>query len=180
MLNLIYGFFLGFWRRCFGSDGWDIPILEIRAVQHVIGFLACCFFLWLSDYNIFQCIVCSGVLQGLYWARAVGPAIDAGTYTPSVERYEKEFWDKWCKFLVKEECWYGYFYDFLWMLFRYEVYAIIISIILLNPLFLLSGFLIAFSYTLGHALTRNGIVKTMSGSAIAEILSGFFTGLLIL
>lgn len=179
IVSLLYGIWLGVWRRAFGSSGWDLPLIKNRAIQHIIGFLACSFALWLCGYYFLQIIACAGVLQGLYWARAIGPAIDAGTATPPIERYEKEFWDKWCKFLVKKDCWYGQFYDFLWMFFRYEVYAIIISIILLNSLFLLSGFMVALSYTVGHALTRNGIVKKLSGSEIAEYLSGFFTGVFL-
>lgn len=179
LIRIIYGLWLGIWRRAFGSSGWDLPIIKNRFIQHLLGFLACFIVLVVYGYNIVQCIACAVILQGLYWARAVGPAIDAGTEIPQIERYEKEFWDKWCKFLVKEENQYGQFYDFLWMFFRYEIYAILISVILLNPLFLLSGFMVALSYTIGHALTRNGFIKKLGGSEIAEYLSGFFTGILL-
>lgn len=179
MLNVLFGCWMALWRRSFGSDGFGLPVLKIRAVQHIIGFLGACIALWACDYAWWQIIACVSVLQGLFWARAVGPALDAGrSKNIDVERYKKEYWNKWCEFLVPQSAWYGYFYDYLWMFFRYEIPAVLISIILLNPFFLLTGFLVAMCYSFGWAMYENKKTK-MIGSQIAEVLSGFITGFLL-
>lgn len=178
-MRLLYALFEAWWRRCFGDNGHDLPILKYRAVQHVIGFTATSLCLCYYDCHWIIAGIAAGVLQGLYWARAVGPGIDAGSSTDMsmIVRYEKEFWDKWCKFLLPKKVWYSYYYDFLWMLFRYHVYAIVLSVLLLNPLFLLAPWWVAFAYTLGRALEEKK--KVRSGSAFAEYASGFVTGLLL-
>jgi len=137
------------------------------------GALLCCGYHWM------QAFVATLVFQFLFWTQAIGGALDLGRdYPPSeetIKRYKKKFWNKWCEFLVPQKAWYGYFYDFLWMMFRYGLPACLVSLILLNPFFLIAGVTSALSYTVGWALHDN----KGSNPIIAEYLSGFFAGLLL-
>lgn len=133
----------------------------------------------LLSYSWWQVLAGTLVFQFLFWTQAIGGALDIGRdYPPSeetIKRYKKKFWNKWCEFLVPKKAWYGFFYDFLWMFFRYELPAILVSIILLNPFFLLAGLTSAMSYAFGWALHDN----KGKNPIIAEYLSGFFAGLLL-
>lgn len=181
MIQILYACFSSFHRRWFGGGFDKLP--DNRFLQHVIGFLACSFALWLCGYGYLQIIACAGVLQGLFWARAIGPALDIGrcdeNSQDTIERYKKEWWNKICEFMVPEKYWYCLFYDFLWMMFRYSASSIIISIILLNPIFLLAPVCISIIYSISWALYEKGIVKNMQAKDFAEYISGFFVGLLL-
>ena len=144
MINLLYATFLGFWRRWFGGlfdESKYAKILNNRFLQHVVGFAACFSLFFFQGTHWLQSIIIAAILQGLYWALGHGPAFDMsrGGYPDEkmIKRYEKFFWDKWCKFLVPQDSWYGFGYDFLWMLFRYELPSILIAIASFNPYFYL-------------------------------------------
>ena len=107
-------------------------------------------------------------------------AADSNSYIISaieetIKRYKKKFWNKWCEFLVPKKAWYGFFYDFLWMFFRYELPAILVAIILLNPFFLLAGLTSAMAYAFGWALSEH----KKTNPVLSECFSGFFAGLLL-
>lgn len=135
--------------------------------------------LFLSGYNWIQTLIATVCFQFLFWTQAIGGALDLGRdYPPSAEtikRYQKKFWNKWCEFLVPEKAWYGFFYDFLWMFFRYELPAILVSIILLNPFFLLAGLTSALSYSFSWSAYEKKGLDVM----LCEYASGFFAGLLL-
>ena len=62
------------------------------------------------------------------------------------------------------------------MFFRYELPAILVAIILLNPFFLLAGLTSAMSYAFAWALHDN----KGKNPIISEYMSGFFAGLLLI
>ena len=178
IICLIFACWEGFWRRWkgTGSDKKWYNQKWFKMVCNLVltyGALLGCGSHWL------QALIATIVFQFLFWTQAIGGALDMGRdYPPSeetIKRYKSKFWNKWCEFLVPEKAWYGYFYDFLWMMFRYGLPACLVSLILLNPFFLLSGVTGALSYTLAWAIyEHNG--KTPE---IAEYFSGFFAGLLL-
>lgn len=183
MIQLLYACFMSAWRRCFGTDGWNIPVLKIRAVQHIIGFLATSLALWACGYHWLQIIACAGVLQGLYWSPGHGSSFDLsrGGYPDEkmIKRYKKAFWNKWCEWLVPESAWYGFGYDFLWMAFRYELPALLLAIISRSYPVAFAGGCVALVYAIGWALFDKGKLKRLSGTELAEYASGFITGFLL-
>ena len=183
MLSLLFGLFEAGFRRCFGNDGWNLPIIKYRVVQHIIGFLGASIALWLCGYHWIQIIACAGVLQGLYWAPGHGASFDLsrGGYPDEkmIKRYKKAFWNKWCEWLVPESAWYGFGYDFLWLAFRYELPALLLAIISRSYPVAFSGVFVALAYAIGWALFDNGKLKRLSGTELAEYASGFITGFLL-
>ena len=148
IICLIFACWEGFWRRWkgTGSDKKWYNQKWFKMVCNLVltyGALLGCGSHWL------QALIATIVFQFLFWTQAIGGALDMGRdYPPSeetIKRYKSKFWNKWCEFLVPEKAWYGYFYDFLWMMFRYGLPACLVSLILLNPFFLLSGVTAALS-----------------------------------
>ena len=181
LINVIYGVFLAIWRRIFGglAEDKNIPILKIRAVQHVIGFIGCCVALWLCNYSLFQIITCAGVLQGLFWARGHGEFFDYGhNLKPDVSRYEEFWWWEYFKKHIPQNQLYNYTCDFVCMCIRYTLPSIIISLILINIPFILSGVIVAGVYALMWAFYCLGILKTYP-TQVAEIISGFLVGVIL-
>ena len=178
LLTVLFAFWEGFWRRWkgTGSDGhwynakWFKTVCNIALTGST---------LFLLGYKWWQVLAGTLVFQFLFWTQAIGGALDMGRdYPPSketIKRYKKKFWNKWCEFLVPEKAWYGYFYDFLWMMFRYGLPSCLVALILLNPFFLLAGVTGALSYTLAWAIYEH----TGKNPDIAEYFSGFFAGLLL-
>lgn len=178
LISFLFACWEGFWRRWKGTASdkkwynqkWFKTIANITLTYGV---------LLLCGYNWLQGLVATLVFQFLFWTQAVGGALDIGRdYPPSketIKRYKSKFWNKWCEFLVPKQAWYGFFYDFLWMFFRYELPAILVAIILLNPFFLLAGLTSAMSYAVAWSLYE----QKGKNPTIAEYLSGFFAGLLL-
>ena len=181
MTTILYGLFLGFWRRWFGGGLDRLP--DNRFVQHIIGFTACFLVLWYKGSGWVLSLICAVVLQGLYWAPSHGPAFDLSRGgqpdEKMIERYKKVFWNKWCEFLVPKSSWYGFGYDFLWLMFRYELPALLISALIFNLTFAFAGYTTAIIYAVCWALFDKNKLKHLSGTELAEYISGFLTGVLL-
>lgn len=177
MLSLLYACFMSAWRRCFGSDGWNIPILKIRAVQHAIGFIITSLALWWCDYNWVQIVACSSVLQFLYWAKGHGMCFDYGHGAVDKDRYEKMLSWRLIRKYIPEKMWYGYQADFLLMTTRYTLPAILMSCILLKPHICLLGLIVGGVYAFFWALFDLGLTKRPT--EWAEWVVGFLTGFLL-
>ena len=175
MVRILFAVFESFWRRAFGSGNYN------RIVLHIINVLAATLFLWYGGMSFIRVALACGVFEAFFWSVGHGSAFDVGRdYPPSeeiVKRYKKYFWNKWCEFLVPKKLWYGFGYDFLWMMFRYGIPAIIIAIILGNFWFSFSGIVVAFTYAVCWSLHDKG--KIEHPTVLAEFISGFFSGLLI-
>lgn len=178
MLNVLFGCWMALWRRAFGSDGFGIPILKIRAVQHIIGFLVGCVALWGCGYAWWQIIACVCVLQGLFWARGHGEFFDYGhNRTVEVERYEKVWWWKYVKKHIPEKMLYGYACDFVCMNVRYTLPSIVMGIILINIPLMFAGLVLCGVYAFMWACRDLG--WTNIPTKIAEFISGFLVGILL-
>ena len=180
MLSLLYACFLSGWRRCFGSSGWGLPVLKIRFVQHIIGFLGASIALWLCGYHWIQIIACAVVLQGLYWARAVGMYQDIGNGGNPDEKMKKRYDEMWYnKFLDKwfKEYKYSDLYDFVGLTIRYTLPSILIAFILLNFSFIWAGFLVSSTYALMWKFHNYGYLK--NPTEWAEWIAGFITGFVL-
>ena len=175
MIQILYACLLGVWRRWFGGGFDKLP--DNRFLQHVIGFLACSFALWLCGYGYLQIIACAGVLQGLFWARSHGCCFDFGHGTVDVSRYDQLWYWKYVKRIIPEKMWYGYQCDFILMTIRYTIPAILMSVILFSPILSLAGLCVGVSYALCWAFYDFGLTKRPT--EIAEYLSGFFTGIFL-
>lgn len=181
-MRMALSIFEAIWRRMFGSDGWNIPVLKNRFVEHLIGFVVV-FCVLLMKHHWWQCLLATTVLQAFYWATGFSSAYDMARDKnldeTTMRKYKKYFWNKWCEFLVPKDSWYGFGYDFLWMLFRYEIPAIIISAILLNGWFLLAGLCVALSYAICWSLYERKKSFGLFATELAELIAGFCTGWLL-
>lgn len=178
LLCLVFACWESFYRRWKGTAS-DKKWYNQKWFKTVANLCLTSCTLSLLGYRWWQVLVGTLVFQFLFWTQAIGGALDMGRdYPPSeetIKRYKSKFWNKWCEFLVPQKAWYGYFYDFLWMMFRYGLPAILVSIVLLNPFFLLAGVTCAMCYNLAWALYEHGEANPI----VAEYLSGFFAGLLL-
>ena len=166
------------WRRAFGSDGFGLPVLKIRAVQHIIGFLVACIALWICDYAWWQIITCAGVLQGLFWARGHGEFFDYGhSKKPDVSRYESVWWWKYVKKYIHEKMLYGYACDFVCMNVRYTLPAIVMGLILMNIPLMFAGLVLCGVYA--FMWSCYDLRWTEVPTKIAEAISGFLVGILL-
>jgi hypothetical protein len=180
MITFLYACFEAWWRRCFGNDGWGLPVIKHRVVQHILGALACVGVCLYNEYHWIQAILCAGVLQGLYWARAVGMYQDIGNGGTPDEKMKKRYDEMWYnKFLDKwfKEYKYSDLYDFIGLTIRYSLPSILIAFILLNFSFLWAGFLVSSTYALMWKFHNYGYLK--NPTEWAEWIAGFITGLML-
>ncbi len=177
MLSLLFGLFESAFRRCFGSDGWGLPVLKIRAIQHIIGFLGASIALWVYGYHWIQIIACAGVLQGLYWAKAHGCAFDYSHGVQTPERYEKMLSWRLIRKFIPEKYWYEYASDFILMNARYTLPAILMAVVLLKPQIAFLGLIVSGVYAFFWALYDVGLTKRPT--ELAEWVVGFLTGIFL-
>lgn len=183
IIQILYSIFLGAWRRAFGCDGWGLPILKNRFALHVIGFLGTFLALFFCGNGWIKSCIAGGVLLGWYFSVGHGPAFDMSRdgYPDSklLKRYKKYFWNSWCEYIVPISGWYGFGYDFLWMLFRYELPSIVLAIILSNPYVAFAGFGATLAYAICWGMKDNNLLKKIYPTQLAEIITGVITGFLL-
>lgn len=151
---ILSGVFFAIWRRCFGSDGFGIPVLKIRAVQHIIGGAAVALIMFLNGFGTPVSLIAAVAIQGLFWSLGHGAAFaDMGRdKKPDESRYEcwfKKYLDKiWThtKMPVAGHLFYGRGYDFAWLTIRYTWPMILLAPVSLK--FVLIGLLVAPMYSL--------------------------------
>ena len=211
-----FGIFESWWRRWFGGGyigGKDKENTwyNIRAMQHAVGALIMFLSIWLlvgidklaflnwilptwvaENISWIGAIYVTAIMQGLFWARAHGPGFDIGrdgNPNPTlIKRYEKEWWNKICQYLVPKKEWYGYGYDMLWMRLRYTACTV-----LLTPIFgfdiLFMGLIVPFIYSMCWSLSENkpGFAKKFPSwmqvngpTSFAEWIVGLSTGLFLM
>lgn len=174
----LFGIFESLWRSAFGSGNFN------RTILHIINIAVTIFCFWFVGISWMRILFAVPAFEFLFWSLGHGAAFDIGRSgypdEETIKRYDKFFWDKWCKIIVPKQNWYGFWYDYLWMCFRYMLPALLVSIIIGNVYFGYSGFLIATIYALCWNLYDIGKLKKMSPTELAEYLSGFISGFLIL
>lgn len=153
MIETVFKCFFPFWeslfRRLFGSDGFQIPVIKYRVVQHILNILMMGYLLFVMQYHWAQIIVAVSIVEFWFWSKGHGAFFDFGTGTADTEAYD--------------DYWY----------YPYELPAIVISVILLNPYFLLAGFCVSATWT-GY---KKGL--TTVPTEVAEWGVGFIIGLLL-
>lgn len=177
MVALLCGLFECVWRRCFGSSGWHIKILENRFVEHLLGGIVLFLFL-ITKYSLWQSLIVAGVMQGLYWARSHGCCYDFGHSKQDPKRYEQLWYWKYLKKYIPEEQWYGFNCDYYLMTVRYTIPSILVGCLLLSVPALFMGFGLAGMYALCWIAYDFKWIK--SPTSIAEYFGGFITGLLLM
>lgn len=177
MLSLLFGLFESAFRRCFGSSGWGLPVLKVRFVQHIIGFLGASIALWLRGYHWIQIIACAGVLQGLYWAKAHGMCFDYGKGGVDLNRYEKMLSWRLIRKYIPEQYWYEYASDFILMSTRYTLPSILMAVVLLKPQIAFLGLVVSGVYAFFWALYDVGLTKRPT--EWSEWIVGFITGVFL-
>lgn len=178
MMKLLYTIFMGAWRRAFGSDGWDLPILKNRFVLHVLGFLAtfslCMFskgFNWYTSTWI-------AVWIQIFWALGHGSCYDCGKGgkpdAKMLKRYEKMVGYKLVCKIFPEDKWYTFGFDFILLAIRYT-YPIIPICLMFNPALLTIGLVISALYGMYRYCDFMRNHKWLD----VEIWAGLVTGLFI-
>jgi hypothetical protein len=177
----MYALWESLWRRMFGSDGWNLPVLRNRAFQHILNVLATGVVLYFTGLNWLLLLATIGIFEGCYWSWGHGPGFDMGRGgnpdEKMLERYKERFWNKWCEKLLPKSLWYTKRYDALWMFFRYEIPAIGVALCSLNAWFLLAGFSTTLAYLLCWKAFDKGLLK--NATDVAEWIVGGITGLLL-
>ena len=178
MIKLLYTFFMAFWRKAFGCDGWKLPILKNRFVLHVFGFLAtfllCMFskgFNWYTSSWI-------AVWIQIFWALGHGPCYDCGKGgkpdAKMLKRYEKMVGYKLVCKIFPEDQWYTFGFDFILLAIRYT-YPIIPIYLMFNPALLTIGLVISALYGMYRYCDFMRNHKWLD----VEIWAGLVTGLFI-
>lgn len=176
-MAIVCAIFEAIWRRCFGNSGWDIPVLKIRAVQHIIGFLGL-FLCLIIKYSLWQALIAAGLMQGIFWARSHGCCYDFGHGEPDPKRYEQLWYWKYLKKYIPEKQWYGFNCDYYLMNVRYTLPSLLVGAVLLSIPALFMGFCLSGMYALCWIAYDFGWTKRPT--EIAEYLGGFITGLLLM
>lgn len=183
LMTLMASVLSGLWRRGFGCDFWDIPVLKIRATQHVLaGVILFALFYFYKDLSLLWSVYAIAVIQGLFWAGGHGAAFDisrGGTPDETlVKRYNEVWFAPALNFLVPQKDWYGFGYDFLWMAFRYTG-----PLVLLVPVFgwtvLLLGLMVALVYAGCWSWSeRRSLPFDLGPTQGAELIAGALAGVM--
>ena len=151
MMKIAYTLFMGIWRDLFGKNGWDLPALKWRIVQHILAFIAT-FLLCMFDKGFvwFGCLWVALWIQ-VEWALGHGPCYDLGKSgkpdEKMLKRYEKMLgYNLLCKVFPKDK-WYGFWFDFALLAIRYT-YPLVPLVCVFKPLFMTLGLVITCLYAL--------------------------------
>lgn len=182
IFSILFIFFEGFWRDCFGKDGWNIPILKYRATQHILGLLVISSFgYFVKELSMVWSIYLACVVQFIVWAKGHGPYYDIGTDTllnkKTKERYEKVLGKRITNWLCTVEMKYGMVYDAIGMAARYSLLFILLFPIL-NFVSLFTGIIISFVYWVYRYSPNDSIFHTKRWLDV-EIISGLVIGSII-
>lgn len=212
LLSMISGAIESIWRRWFGGwvEGtmknklpkWLYKILASRGTQTIFnlivlfgifminaGWMVTPFSAWLIAHNISAWIIAlimTAIVQFEFWSRGHGPAFDVGRWNPQeyVERYQKVWWASIPNKIIPREHWYGFLYDFIWMLIRYTYGLIFLVPFLWSFKILWLGLVVTGLYAFCWTIYERDswIIKyipfQMVGGAtqLAELLVGFAVG----
>ena len=150
MIKLLYSVFMAVWRRAFGCDAWDLPVLKNRFVLHVIGFLATSILCFTKNYPLICCLWIALWVQ-IEWALAHGPCYDCGKGgkpdKKMLERYEKMVGYKLVCKIFPEDQWYTFGFDFILLAIRYT-YPLLPICFMISPVILTLGLVISALYAM--------------------------------
>ena len=173
----LYVFFSAVWRDCFGKDGWGLPIIKYRVVQHILLF-----------FVSFALLMCRGTTLALsawialgiqiWWSLPHGVMYDCGTAgkpdAKMLKRYKKMVGYKLVCKIFPEDKWYGFGFDFVLLAIRYT-YPLLLICWWFNPVFLTLGLIVASLY----AIYKHCEYLWKKRWADVELWVGFVAGLFI-
>lgn len=176
-MRYIYPFFSALFRDAFGKNGYYIPLLKSRFVQHVIAF-AMTFLLCYFDKGLkwWWCIWIATWLQ-IWWSLGHVSYDLAKKGIPTgkeLERYKKSVGYKFLCKIFDEKDWYGIGFDFCLLTIRYT-YPLFAIVWWFNPVLLSLGLVIASLYL----IYRYCPYCQKHRWTDVELYSGFFCGLYI-
>lgn len=128
------------------------------------------------------------LFQIQYYSRGHGPAFDEGRGNQiteeTIERYKKVWYNKICEWIIPQQYWYGFVYDFLWMTLRYTYGTIFIVPFLWSFNIMWLGLIASSIYALCWTISErdNWIIQKLPQQMIdrpvqlAEIILGFIVG----
>lgn len=186
LLAILYAVWESFWRRCFGSNGWDKPIIKHRGVQHVLNALIftiplCMikgyYFPLTIPVSICVAVYFTIIVQAFLWALHHGEWFGLGDDSKEDKRYFTKPLNKWVLTPIFDLFgWgkYGFAYDYAGMTLRYTLpclclvpiygWAIILVGLAVTPIY-------AFS-----ALFYERQNKNYGNTALAEWIVGALIG----
>lgn len=161
------------WRRAFGDDGFNLPILKHRIVLHIINVLALFgYMFYIKEFNPYVAGYCALALQICFYTLSFYSGFDMGhSYPPSQKEIDDYGWiGKILDKIFPENKWYKYQYDFCFMWIRYT-WPLLLVVYWFNPLFLLVGLVVASGYAIGWHCKPFGLVtefgEFVMGAALA-------------
>ena len=188
IVAVLFSAWESYWRRGFGGLWNDKPIIENRALQHVLNSIAMILLFWYRFdivpkwQKVLTIVYVIAVVEGLYWSRGHGYAFDLGRDgqpdEKMLKRYEKPLFNRFFLTpLYNLFGWrkYGYSYDLFSMALRYTL-----PCVLLIPVFswriVFMGLLVSPIYAFCWTFRERENARYGS-TALAEWIVGAWTGL---
>lgn len=178
LFGWLYAFFMGAWRDAFGKNGYDLPIIKYRAVQHIILFIVSLVFLLICRGTALPVALWISAWILVFWALGHGCCYDIGTGgkpdAKMLKRYEKMVGYKLLCKIFPEDQWYSWIFDFCLLAIRYT-YPLLPIFFWFNPVLLTLGLVISGAY----GIYRNCKYLQTKRWLDVEIWVGFVAGVYI-
>ena len=188
IVAVLFSAWESYWRRGFGGLWNDTPIIENRALQHVLNSITMLLLFWYRFdivpqwQKVLTIVYVIAIVEGLYWSRGHGYAFDLGRDgqpdEKMLKRYEKPLFNRFFLTpLYNLFGWrkYGYSYDLFSMALRYTL-----PCVLLIPVFswhiVFMGLLVSPIYAFCWTFRERENARYGS-TALAEWIVGAWTGL---
>ena len=178
IFKILYVIFSSGYRDAFGKNGWYLPIIKYRMVQHVIAFCMTFVFCLYCKCITWYWSAWIAVWVQIFWAIGHGCCYDLATHgypdETMIKRYEKMVGYKLlCKIFPKDE-WYTFGFDFILLTIRYT-YPLIPIVYWFGPVLLSLGLVISGLYAIYRYCPYVRTKRLLD----VEIWAGFATGLFI-
>lgn len=173
VINCLFVVFESVWRRAFGDDGFNLPILKHRITLHLLNVAALFGYLfYMKNFNIYSCVYCVTVIQWLFYTRTFYAGFDMGHSYPPTDAEIKAYGiiGRILEKIFPQNKWYKRGFDFTYMTIRYT-YPLALIVYWFNPLILLVGLIVACGYAIGWHFKPFGMVTELGefvmGAALA-------------
>lgn len=177
--SLLYSLWCGLFRDCFGKDGYNLPVLKHRAVQHILNVAVSLVFFKFALALSWFASVCMTAAIAYFWSTGHGSCYDIGTAGKPDEkmkkRYEKTLGWSIASKLIPEKNWYNPCFDALLLSLRYSL-PCVLMLPFCNPLVLLTGLVVSSLYCFYRYLPEDSVLKNKRILDV-EIFAGLVSGL---
>ena len=172
MVNLAFVIFESVWRRAFGDDGFNLPILKHRIVLHILNVVVLfAFLVGVKGFGYYVAVYVVIVIQWLFYTRTFYAGFDMGhSYPPTPEEIKAYgLIGKLLEKIFPKDKWYKRGFDFCYMAIRYT-YPLALVVYWFNPLLLLVGLLVAAAYAIGWKYKPFGLVTEFGEYCMGALL----------